>query len=292
MKTVITKQKDFDKIEEVKLGDEVIFEAEKIKVNCILKVFGKLTLRGEIDCSWGENRYIEAWGNSSPSIEARGNSSPSIEAWGNSSPSIVARGNSSPSIVARGNSSPSIEARENSSPSIVAQGNSIVRLLSKIANQILLYGFSILVAPIDFKLKIKKEATCIVQRYKLSPYLQREGIPIKNNKVILYKRVSSDFRTQENTQNETKWKIGSTVVHPAWQPDVTECGDGKFHACSKPYFCDEFRRKPGDKYLAIQACVGDLHEWPNPSYPHKIAFRKGKVLYECDKLGRNLNKGG
>jgi len=262
LKTVITKQKDFDKIEEVKLGDEVIFEAEKIKVNCILKVFGKLTLRGEIDCSWGENRYIEAWGNSSPSI------------------------------VAWGNSSPSIEARENSSPSIVARENSIVRLLSKIANQILLYGFSILVAPIDFKLKIKKEATCIVQRYKLSPYLQREGIPIKNNKVILYKRVSSDFRTQENTQNETKWKIGSTVVHPAWQPDVTECGDGKFHACSKPYFCDEFRQKPGDKYLAIQACVGDLHEWPNPSYPHKIAFRKGKVLYECDKLGRNLNKGG
>ena len=35
----------------------------------------------------------------------------------------------------------------------------------------------------------------------------------------------------------------------------------------------------------------DLHEWKkNPKYPHKIAFRSGTVLYECDRLGREIKR--
>src|SRR3990167_2255941 len=66
----------------------------------------------------------------------------------------------------------------------------------------------------------------------------------------------------------------------------SECGEGKFHACSRPYFCDEFRNNNGDKYIAIEIKKDDLYAWPNPVYPHKIAFREGKVLYECDKFGK------
>jgi hypothetical protein len=81
--------------------------------------------------------------------------------------------------------------------------------------------------------------------------LQREGIKIKNNKVILFKRVSKNMLTRENTENETKWTIGEKIIHPDWNPTISECGKGKFHACSRPYFADEFRSNKQDKYIAI-----------------------------------------
>lgn len=34
--------------------------------------------------------------------------------------------------------------------------------------------------------------------------------------------------------------------------------------------------------------VLETHEWENPQYIHKIAFRKCKVLYICNKLGKEL----
>ena len=231
---------------------------------------------------------IVAQENSSPSIVAWENSSPSIVTWGNSSPSIEARENSSPSIVTWGNSSPSIVAQENSSPSIVAWGSSIIRLLKGLSS-VILNGYSVLSIPVSLKVKIKKSKTAIVQRYKPeTKYFQREGIQTKDGKVVLYKRVSHDYKTQEDTSNETKWEVGSIVTHPNWKPKNAECGEGKFHACSKPYFCDEFRGDKGDKYVAIEIKTKDLYEWKNPDYPHKIAFREGEVLYECDRFGRRL----
>lgn len=79
-----------------------------------------------------------------------------------------------------------------------------------------------------------------------------------------------------------------TIEHPTWEPEINECGKGKFHACSRPYFCDEFRDQKEDRYIAIEIQTKDLYEWENAQYPHKIAFRKGKVLYECDKYGIKL----
>jgi hypothetical protein len=107
--------------------------------------------------------------------------------------------------------------------------------------------------------------------------------------VVLFKKVSKDYKTQENTANETLWAVGSTLEHPAWGPDKEECSGGKFHACSRPYFCDEFRSTDGDRYVAIQIAKKDLYAWPtNPKYPHKVAFRRGTVLYECDRHGNKL----
>jgi len=138
------------------------------------------------------------------------------------------------------------------------------------------------------KFKFKKEKNCLVQNVHPQPYLEREAVKQNKGFVILYKKTSCDFKTQENTKNETLWIIGSTVTHPAWSPTQSECGDGKYHACSHPYFCDEFRSNIGDRYIAISININDLYEWPNPEYPHKIAFREGKVLYECDKFGRQI----
>lgn len=152
-----------------------------------------------------------------------------------------------------------------------------------------LCGFSCLLIPFDLKIKIKKSKTAKVQRYKKEEkYLEREGIAVNKGKVVLFKRVSKDYKTQEGTSNETTWSVGELITHPKWNPGLEECGSGKFHACSRPFFCDEFRGKIGDRYIAIEISVKDLYEWKNPGYPHKIAFRKGNVLYECDRYGNKI----
>ena len=211
-------------------------------------------------------------------IKARGNSS--VVARENSS--VVAWENSS--VVAWENSS--VEARGNSS--VEAWGNSVVRIFSAIKS-LAIYGFSVLFMPfdLDFLFTYEKK-TCKIQKIKPLLYLEREGIKEKDKGVILFKRVSKDFKTQENTENETLWEIGNTVTHPSWNPKTSECGEGKFHACSRPYFADEFRSTSGDRYIAIQIKIVDLFEWPNATYTHKIAFREGVVLYECNKFGEEI----
>jgi len=137
----------------------------------------------------------------------------------------------------------------------------------------------------------KKAKTATVIKPVATPgvdgWLEGQGIkPLAN--IILFKRVSNDYKTQENSRNETLWAIGSTVSHSSWEPTSDECGEGKFHACSRPYFCDQFRDTPKDRYIAIKIAKDNLHVWPNPTFPHKIAFKEGKILYECDKFGRKL----
>jgi hypothetical protein len=215
-------------------------------------------------------------GNSS--VVARENSS--VEAWGNSS--VVARGNSS--VVARGNSS------------VEAWGNVGVHLHSD-QSSVILYMFAVCWIVFKGKLlkgkltKESKTASIIKPKYMAGTngWLESQGVKKEKNYVTLFKRVSSDFKTMENTTNETLWEIGKTLDHPSWNPTGEECGAGKFHACSRPYFCDQFRFVPGDKYIAIKVNIKDMHAWENRSYPHKIAFRKGTVLYQCDKFGKCIS---
>jgi hypothetical protein len=123
----------------------------------------------------------------------------------------------------------------------------------------------------------------------VAAWCSNEGADVSGGNVILFKRVSSDFKTQEGTPNETAWLVGSTATHANWSPEEKECGVGKFHACAAPHFCDQYRDTQGDKYVAIQVSTKDCHVWPkNPEHPHKIAFRKGTVLHECDIHGRKI----
>jgi len=232
-----------------------------------------------------ENSSVVAWENSS--VVARGNSS--VVAWGNSS--VEARGNSSvvawgnSSVEARGNSS--VVARENSS--VVAWGNVGVHLQSDYS-VITLFAFAVCWALAKGKIHKKSKTATVIEPTTLEGvpgWLESEAIEEeKGSSVVLFKRVSKDFQTREGEPGETKWEIGTVLEHPNWDPKSSECGDGKFHACSRPYFCDEFRSKKGDRYIAIEIAIDDLYAWPKADYPHKIAFRKGKVLYECDKFGK------
>jgi hypothetical protein len=251
--------------------------------------------RGNSSVEAWENSSVEAWENSS--VVAWGNSS--VVAWENSS--VVARGNSS--VEARGNSSveawenSSVEAWENSSveargnSSVVAWENSLVRVCGAIA-KLLLHGFAVAFLPVTINLNIEKKSPhCHVQLVKDLGWFERNAVE-ESVSIILYKRVSSEFKTQEGTKNETHWLVGSSVEHPAWNPAENECGEGKFHGCSRPYFCDEFRNKAGDRYIALSVAKCDLYEWiKNPQYPHKIGFRVATVLYECDRYGKPV-KGG
>lgn len=177
----------------------------------------------------------------------------------------------------------SVEAWGNSS--VVAMENVGVHLYSNSAT-VVLFMFSVCWNLAKGKIQKKsKNATVIVPK-KLG-WFENNGVEKKKN-VVLYKKVSADFLTQEKTKNETKWNVGSTVEHHDWKPETGECGEGKFHACSKPYFCDEFRNEKGDRYIAIEVALKDTYEWKNPDYPHKIAFRKCTVLHEVDRFGKKV----
>ena len=243
-----------------------------------------------------ESSSVEAWGSSS------------VEAWESSrvvareSSSVVALGSSR--VVARESSSvkawgsSSVEAWESSrveawgSSSVEAFGQTTTHHRSTVKPQ--LSGQSVCFQYDKASAPLKKSKNCIVIKAKqhkgVAGWLEREGVmEVDGSSVILYKRVSNDMLTQENTENETNWKIGATLTVPNFDPSQ-ECGPGKFHACSRPYFCDEFRSNAGDVYIAIRVAVSDLHAHDCGSYPHKIALRSASVLHLVDRWGEKITE--
>jgi len=237
--------------------------------------------RGNSRVEARENSRVEAWENSrvvalgNSRVEARENSR--VEAWGNSS------------VEAWGNSR--VEAWENSR--VEAWGNSSVINQSVFTDLSIMFYAVCFMAQTTKKLKRAKTATIINPNYDntISKFIELNDVKKLNfDHVLLYKRVSVDLKTQEETNNETVWCIGKKLEVPVWSPEK-ECGAGKFHACSRTFFCDEFRyTKADDRYIAISVKISDLYTHKNPQYPHKIAFRKGRVLYEVDRDGKKIVK--
>jgi len=218
-------------------------------------------LRGNASAELRENASAVLWENASAVLW--GNAS--AELWGNAS------------AVLRGNAS--AELRE----------NAVGRIFSA-SVRVALFGFAVAFLPAAITLKVaieKKSQHCHIQVVSDLGWFENNGVE-KTEFIVIYKRVSADWKTQEGTANETLWAVGTTVTHPKWKPDSGECGEGKFHACSRPYFCDQFRNNRGDHYIALRVASVDLREWPHPEYPHKIAFREGIVLRECDKFGKEI----
>jgi len=152
-------------------------------------------------------------------------------------------------------------------------------------------GFAVAWLLAKAKVKAKGRNAKIVtptRKSGVAGWLTEEGIKAVRGKVVLFKRVSKDLKTQEGTSNETTWTIGEALTVPNWSPTSAECGAGKFHACSGTWFCDQFRSNMGDRYIAVEIAVKDLHAWDKPSYPHKIAFRAGRVLHEVNWSGNKI----
>ncbi len=156
-------------------------------------------------------------------------------------------------------------------------------------SSVFLFGFAVAWLFNKAATAIKKSDTAVIIKVnynsKEEAFFYNNPVEISGDNVILYKRVSKDFKTQENTKNETVWTVGRIIEHPNWNPAKEECGEGKYHACAKPIFCNGYRNIEGDRYIAIQVCKQDLYAWETPNHPRKISFRKGVVLYECDEDG-------
>jgi len=228
-----------------------------------------------------DNSSVVAWDNSR--VEAWDNSR--VEAWDNSR--VEAGDNSR--VVARENSS--VEAWENSR--VEAWGAGVCRVFSSAA-RVELHGHAVALLQSDGASALRKSSTATILQvtppeWTVEGWIEREGVTECDGRVVLYKRVSQDWKTQEGQPWETCWQPGTLLTHPAWQPDDDECGAGKFHACSRPYFCDEFRQEENDRYVAIAVRREDMYAWRQPWYPHKIAVRAAEVLYECDRFGRRTS---
>jgi hypothetical protein len=286
----VTTQAQLDAITRIEV-DECVTVETSLRLNTKIEVLGTIILKADLECNWYAGIFLVVPEKSAPRIEARGSSAPRIVAWGSSAPRIEAWESSAPRIVAWGSSAPSIVAWGSSAPRIEAWESAVLRLLGLTTSRakFVLNGFSVLMMDAKFKANIQKGKHAVVQRVHDLGWFERNGVK-KTKEITLYKRVSKDWKTQENTPNETVWAPDTTVDHKAWNPDEQECGPGKFHGCPKPYFCDEFRDVLGDRYVAIRVALKDLHEWKNPKYPHKIGFRKGVVLFECDWTGKAVKK--
>lgn len=203
---------------------------------------------------------------------------------------MVIAGSSQAHLVTRESSQAHLNGTSLVDVSVYAQGLIHIRNESVTAT---LFGLAVAYAYVAAKITKKDNTSIIIKvptpEWTVAGWLDRDAVEIENKTVTLFKRVSNDLKTQEGTKNETVWVIGTELEHPSWNPKDSECGEGKFHACSRAYFCDQFRDKSGDRYVAIQVKVNDIHAWKDrPYYPHKIAFRKGKVLNECSRFGKEI----
>src|SRR5581483_6468502 len=64
----------------------------------------------------------------------------------------------------------------------------------------------------------------VVNPKSVADWLEKEGVVEADGKVVLYKRVSKNFLTQEHKPWETTWVIGEVKTHPNWNPTREECG--------------------------------------------------------------------
>ena len=300
---IVSTQKELDSL------PDKFQEYTRIIIKCDKKIIITKNRGNSTAELWG-NSTAELWENSTATL--RENSTATL--WGNSTATLrensTAKLRENSTAELRGNSTATLREnsiatlRENSTATL--RGNSTAELwenstataynnagihLQSDFSTITLFAYAVCWALAQGKI-IKKSKTCKVIIPKiikgLTGWFNREAVK-EAKEIILYKRVSKDYKTQEGYSWETTWTIGTTLTHPNWKPNQNECGEGKYHACSRPYFCDEFRDKQEDKYIAILIKKADLFIWEdNPRYPHKIAFRSGKVLYEVNKFGKEI----
>jgi phage gp45-like len=300
MKLTITTQAEFDKLPKsfidftyIHVNVKELIHIKFTPQNSLLYIEGnsqatlwgnsQATLWENSQATLRENSQATLWGNSQATLW--GNSQATL--WENSQATLW--GNSQATLW--GNSQATLW--ENSQA--IGYQQVSLRIESGDATAIL-FGFACALVYIAKAKITKRSDNCQIvninvpaPQWTVEEYIEKYGLKRDGSKVIIYKRVSSDFKTQEGTRNETLWAIGASVKHPNWIPYRQECGEGKFHACSYAYFCDDFRsKKPDDKYVAIEVEIADMFAWKNPRYPTKIAFREGFVLHQCDKYGKKI----
>ena len=233
-----------------------------------------------------DSATVNAWGSAtvhaSYSATVRAWDSVTVRAWD----SVTVRAWDSVTVRAWG----SATVHAWGSATVHASGSATVHASSSATK---LYGHEDSVFILQNGSSVASTTKDVIVKIINKPATLEEWINIKclehtSDGVIIYKRVSYDFKTQEGTKNETVWTIGREIEVPNLNPDEQEYEEGKFHACNKPWHCDEFRLNADDKYIAIKARREDMEFYPNGIYPNQIAFKKGFVMYECDVDGNEI----
>ena len=240
--------------------------------------FTEIRIYGNIEIfSNPKNSQATLWENSQATL--RENSQATL--WGNSQATL--RDNSQATLW--GNSQATLWGNSQAT----GYGNAAIHNYT--LNPVLLYGFSVCWLLTKTAKATKKSVNSTIINFQFNSvknWIENDGVETdKNNNVIIFKRVSKDFKTQEGSKNETLWRIEKEIEIENWDPK-NECGEGKFHGCSHAFFCDDFRDKEEDRHIAVKVAIKDLVAFPEPKYPNKISFRKGFVLWECDRNGKKI----
>ena len=159
-------------------------------------------------------------------------------------------------------------------------GNAIIRVLEEKV-QILEAGQQSTIIYHNCKSKPKKSSktTSIIYKTKAKfewiNFSKIYNIQVKNRIVILYKSVREDL-TDHHT-GKIKYKIGTIVTAPDWNPDPTlECGGG-LHVSPSISDCKRFNN---GRYLKCSVNVKDIVVHPKPLYPYKVRCKQLRVLEE------------
>jgi hypothetical protein len=130
--------------------------------------------------------------------------------------------------------------------------------------------------------KAKQRIALLSQPTAPREWLELVGARMNGRNAILYKRTSENFTTAKNFL----YTIGKIAEAPDWNPKP-ECGGG-LHFCISPAGCDAFRDGKDDRYIACLVDPKDIVIHAQPEYPDKIKAKKCKVLYECDREGKQI----
>ncbi len=116
-------------------------------------------------------------------------------------------------------------------------------------------------------------------------YLSNCGIEIKNQYIILYKSVKSDFCSYKT--DNVKYIIGKETVAPDWDKDSDiECGKG-LHL--SPTIQQARLFNDGGLCLACRVKLSDIANLPAfAEYPDKIRVRACIPLYQVNKDGNKI----
>ena len=115
-------------------------------------------------------------------------------------------------------------------------------------------------------------------------WLSACSVKVNRGKVILYKSLSPQW----TTQNDTHWEIGQRVIAPDWDINYDgECGRG-LHFSPTVAQAKLFRDEK--VYIACEVAVKDMASLPAyAQYPDKIRARECKVLYQVNENGETYH---
>ena len=184
------------------------------------------------------------------------------------------------SVVAQGSSQPHVEAWGSSQPHVVASAFVQLSLLGKVVAKCSA-KVSVLIKGDDPKVEGGNQ---IKMPYATTnDWCEYHGLEVKNGAALVYKGLNKDGKSNRGLE----YKVGETVQCDQWN-DV-EC-DAGLHFVPHPSMAAQFFNNPLDcvRFVACEIMLSDSMVFLTGAYPFKIKSKNCKVLFECDRYGKEI----